>query len=213
MLNGLENPHGVRLPRKLWKCSKRWLKGDNPLGGVLFYKSKFLVSCTWTCHDPVGHKSNSTVTTPTGDSTEHTEDEGLGKNICCSSASALCHTGNNDGISWNFVPLSERNLARRTCQPRTPWLRGAARKQQETGRKGRWNIKVDSLCDDDDFPSLEREADFTWEDENQLRKKYLLQLQCNGCHAFATGHWFAITLIRVKPQQWRYCLSVRDVIF
>lgn len=29
---------------------------------------------------------------------------------------------------------------------------------------------------------------FTWEDENQLRKKYLLQLQCNGCHAFATGH-------------------------
>ena len=46
MLNGLENPHGVRLPKKLLKGSKRWLKEDNPLGGVLFYKSKFLVSCT-----------------------------------------------------------------------------------------------------------------------------------------------------------------------
>ena len=46
MLNGIENPHGVRLRKKLWKCRKRWLKHDNPLGGVLFYKSKFLVSCT-----------------------------------------------------------------------------------------------------------------------------------------------------------------------
>ena len=34
--------------------------------------------------------------------TEHTEDEGLGVNICCSSASALCPTGNNDGKSWNL---------------------------------------------------------------------------------------------------------------
>ena len=107
MLNGLENPHGVRLPKKLCKCSKRWLKEDSPLGGVLFFKSKFLVSCTWTCHDPVGHTSNSTVTTSTGDSTEHTEDKGLGVNICCSSGSALCQTGNNDGNSWNFpfIPL------------------------------------------------------------------------------------------------------------
>ena len=47
MLNGLENPHRVRLLKKLCKSSKRWLKGDNPLGGVLFYKSKFLVSFTW----------------------------------------------------------------------------------------------------------------------------------------------------------------------
>ena len=142
MLNGLENPHGVRLPKKLCKCSKRWLKGDNPLGGVLFYKSKFLVSSTWTCHDPVGHTGNSTVTNSTGDSTEHIEDKGLGVNICCSSASALRRTRNNGGNSWSspFVPLSERNLARRTGQPRTLWLRGTARKQQETRRKGRWNI-------------------------------------------------------------------------
>ena len=165
MLNGLENPHGVRLPKKLWKCSKRWLKRDNPLGGVLFYKSKFLVSCTLTCHDPVGHTSNSTVTTSTGDSTEHIEDEGLGVKICCSSASAFCQTRNNNGNSWNspFLPLSERNLARRTGQPRTLWLRGAARKQQKTRRIGRWNIIVRFPVWwwwHGDIPSLEREADF-----------------------------------------------------
>ena len=104
MLNGLENPRGVRLPKKLCKCSKRWLKEDSPLGGV---KSKFLVSCTWTCHDPVGHTRNSTVTTSTGDSTEHMEDGGLGVNICCSSASALSQTGNKDGNNWKspFVSM------------------------------------------------------------------------------------------------------------
>ena len=163
ILNGLENPHGVRLPEKLWKCSKRWLKEDNPLGGVLFYKSNFLVSRTWTCHDPVGHTSNSTVTTSTGDSTEHIEDEGLGVNICCSSGSPLCQTGNNSGNSCNspFEPLWERNLAGRTGKPRTLWLRGAARKQQETRRKGRWNIRARfPVSDDGDIPSLEREADF-----------------------------------------------------
>ena len=53
MLNGRENPHGVRLPKKLWKCSKRWLKEDNLLGGILFYKSKLLgilyLDVPWSC--------------------------------------------------------------------------------------------------------------------------------------------------------------------
>ena len=48
--------------------------------------------------------------------TEHTEDERLGVNICCSSASALCQTGNNDGKSWNF-PLY---LYQREIQPVEP---------------------------------------------------------------------------------------------
>ena len=47
--------HGVKLRKKPWKCSQRRLKGDNPVGGLLFYKSKALVSCTRKCHDPVGH--------------------------------------------------------------------------------------------------------------------------------------------------------------
>ena len=77
----------------------------------------------------------------------------------------LLETGNNGGNSWNspFVPLSERNLARRTGQPRTLWLRGAARKQQKTRRIGRWNIIVRFPVWwwlHGDIPSLEREADF-----------------------------------------------------
>ena len=91
-----------RLPKELWKCSLRRLNEDNPLGSVLFYKSKFLVSFTRMCQDPVGHTSNSTVTTCADGTTEHTEDKGLGVNICCNTVSAHCQTGNNDGKSWNF---------------------------------------------------------------------------------------------------------------
>ena len=80
---------------------------------MLFYKSKFLVSCARTCQDPVGHTSNSTITTCADGTTEHTEDEGLGVNICCSSASALCQTGNNDGKTWNFPSY----LYQREIQP------------------------------------------------------------------------------------------------
>ena len=71
-------------------------------GGVLFNKSKFLVLSTRTCQDPVGHTSNSTVTTCVDGATEHTEDERLGVDICCNSVSALCQTENNDDKSGNF---------------------------------------------------------------------------------------------------------------
>ena len=40
--------HGVKLHKKLWRCSQRRLKGDNLVGGLLFYKyqiPKVLVSC------------------------------------------------------------------------------------------------------------------------------------------------------------------------
>ena len=79
--------------KKLWKRSQRGGKEDNPFGDVLFYKSKFLVSCTRTCHDPVGHTSNSTLNTCTDGTTEHTEDEGLGAN-------------NDDKSCRNFSVLS-----------------------------------------------------------------------------------------------------------
>ena len=114
-LTASKTPTVLDYPRNFGNAAKDGLKGT-----TLINISKFLVSCTLTCHDPVGHTSNSTVTTSTGDSTEHIEDKELCVNICCSSASALCGTRNNDGNSWNspFVPLSERNLARRTGQPR-----------------------------------------------------------------------------------------------
>ena len=68
--------------------------------------------CPRMCHDPVGHTSNSTITTCADGATEHRGDEGLGVNICCSSSSALCHTRNNDGKSWNspVVQLYQRDI-------------------------------------------------------------------------------------------------------
>ena len=63
-------------------------------------------------------------------------EEVLGVNICCSSTSALCQTGNNDGKSWNFTPY----LYQREIQ--AVELQGAARKQRETRRRGRWNTGV-----------------------------------------------------------------------
>ena len=80
------------------------------------------------------------VITCTDGTRERTEDEGLGANIWCCSASAFCQTGDNNGKRWNspIVPLSERNLARWTGQPRTLWPRGVARK----GRRGSWDVRV-----------------------------------------------------------------------
>ena len=74
--------------------------------------------------------------------------------------SALCQIGNNNGKSLNYsvVTLSERNSAGRTGQPRTLWLQGAARKQRETRRRGRWNIRVQFHEWWWNIPSLEREA-------------------------------------------------------
>ena len=129
---------------------------------MLFYKSKFLVSCARTCQDPVGHTSNSTVTTCANGTTEHTEDEGLGVNICCSSASALCQTGNNDGKSWNFPSY----LYQREIQPVEPvgLERSDFEEQQENSgkqdEKEDGTLEYDSPNDDDDILSLEREADF-----------------------------------------------------
>ena len=128
---------------------------------MLFYKSKFLVSCARTCQDPVGHTSNSTVTTCANGTTEHTEDEGLGVNICCSSASALSDRKQRwQELELPVVPLSERNSAGRTGQPR---MLGLEEQQENGGKhdKGRDGIlEYDSPSYHDDIPSLEREADF-----------------------------------------------------
>ena len=55
---------------------------------------------------------STTVTTCADGTTKHRGDEGLGVNICCSSTSALCHTRNNDGKSWNspVVSLYQRDI-------------------------------------------------------------------------------------------------------
>ena len=110
--------------RKFGNAAKEGLKRPSHWAAY-YFKSKFLVSCTRTCHYPVGHTRNLTVTSRTDGTTEHTEDEGLDINICCSS---------NKSFNSPVVP-------------RTLFV-------QESGI-----LECDSLSDDVDVPSLEREAD------------------------------------------------------
>ena len=42
----------------------------------------------------------------------------------------------------------------------------------------------------------------------QSELKNDLHCQCNGCHAFATGHWFVISLFRVKRVKLQYDIIV-----
>ena len=105
--------HNVELCEKLWKRCQGRLEEDNPLGGVLFYKSEVLVCCTRTSCDPVSHTSNSTVTTCTDGTIGRTEDKGLGANTWCCRASVFCQTGDSNSKSWNspIVPIKERDSA------------------------------------------------------------------------------------------------------
>ena len=86
------------------------------------------------CHDPVGHTNNSTITTCADGATEHRGDEGLGVNNFCSSSSALCHTRNNDGKSWNSLVVQ---LYQRDIQSGKPVSleRFDVEEQQENSRK------------------------------------------------------------------------------
>ena len=112
----------VELREKLWKRRQgRLQKEGKPLGGVLVYESEVLVCCTRTCYDPASLISNLTITTRTDGTTERTEDEGLGANIWCCSASAFCQTGELE-LSL-IVPLSERNSTGWAGQPRSLWPR------------------------------------------------------------------------------------------
>ena len=154
------NIYSVGLPKELCKWSPR-LNEDNPLGGVVFNKSKSLVSCTRTCQDPVGHTSNSTVTTCADGITEHTEDEGLSVNICCSSASALCQTGNNDGKSSNFPSY----LYHRKIQSVEPVSLERSDFEGQQENSGKQDEEEDGMLEydspsDDNIPPVEWEAYF-----------------------------------------------------
>ena len=73
--------HGVNLRKKLWKCSQRSLKEDNPVKDVIFLQIQSLdilyPNVPWSCR-PYWY---SNVITCTDSTVEHTEDEGLGANI------------------------------------------------------------------------------------------------------------------------------------
>ena len=111
---------------------------------------------------PIYMPSNSTVTTSKGDTTEHTENEGLGVNICCSRASAPCRTGNKDGKSWNSpISTSIREKFSRANRSLSNALTSRSSKKT-AGNKPKEDgiLEYDSPCDDGDSPSLELEADF-----------------------------------------------------
>ena len=69
--------HGVNLRKKLWKCSQRSLKEDNPLGGVLFLQIQSLCILPWSCRP---HRYSNDITC-TNSTIEYAEHEGLGANI------------------------------------------------------------------------------------------------------------------------------------
>ena len=73
--------YGVNLRKKLWKCSQRSLKEDNPLGGVLFLQIQSLCilypNLPWSCR-PYRYSNDITCTNST---IEYAEHEGLGANI------------------------------------------------------------------------------------------------------------------------------------
>ena len=92
---------GVNLRKKLWKCSQRSLKEDNPLGGVLFLQIQSLdilyLNVPWSCR-PYRY---SNVIICTDSTVEHTEDEGLGANILV----LRC-------VRWQKLELSRRTSIR-----------------------------------------------------------------------------------------------------
>ena len=73
--------YGVNLRKKLWKCSQRSLKEDNPVKDVLFLQIQSLdilyPNVPWSCR-PYRY---SNVISCTDSTVEHIEDEGLGANI------------------------------------------------------------------------------------------------------------------------------------
>ena len=91
----------VNLRKKLWKCSQRSLKEDNPLGGVLFLQIQSLCilypNLPWSCRP---HRYSNYITC-TNSTTEYAEHEGLGANILV----LRC-------VRWKKLELSRRTSIR-----------------------------------------------------------------------------------------------------
>ena len=92
---------GVNLRKKLWKCSQRSLKEDNPLGGVLFLQIQSLCilypNLPWSCRP---HRYSNDITC-TNSTIEYAEHEGLGANILV----LRC-------VRWQKLELSRRTSIR-----------------------------------------------------------------------------------------------------
>ena len=141
------------------------------------------------------------------DRTEYTEDEGLSLNICCSGASALCQTGNNDGKSWN----SPSYLYQREIKPGEPVSleRSDFEEQQENSGKQDEEedgiLEYDSPSDDGDIPSVEQEADFHLGRGSRLVRSF----RFNGRVVFS---WFFFIFLAMELWDFHHLLCFMHLL-
>ena len=76
--------------RNFGNAAKEGLKRTSHWGAYYFTNGKVVVSCTRARHVSVGHSCHATFATCTHGATAHAKHEGLGANVWCSCASALC---------------------------------------------------------------------------------------------------------------------------
>ena len=117
-------------PRNFGNAAKEGWKRKTHWAVYFFYKFKFLVSCTRTCHDPIGHtrhKSNSQSLPPVP------------------MAPRACRRWETRHKQRWQEQLPRRtsirdwfSQAKRSASNALNW--GAPRKQRETRRRRRWNI-------------------------------------------------------------------------
>ena len=132
---------GVNLRKKLWKCSQRSLKEDNPLGGVLFLQIQSLCILPWSCRP---HRYSNDITC-TNSTIEYVEQEGLGANILV----LRC-------VRWQKLELSRRTSIRekfgQVNRSASNFLTSrSSKKKKKDRRRGKWDIRVR-------FPSSDEES-------------------------------------------------------
>ena len=169
--------HGVRLPKKLWKCSQRGLKEDNPLGGVPFYESKLLVSYTRTCHDPIGHIRHTSTRQPLP-------------------PVPVAPQNIQKMRDWAQTTVARATppsyLYQRLIQPGEPVSLERSDSEEQQENSGKQDEEQDGIFEydfpsnDGDIPSLEREADFHLRRGSRCRRsirfnsRIMFYLPCYG---------------------------------
>ena len=129
--------YGVNLRKKLWKCSQRSLKEDNPLGGVLFLQIQSLCILPWSCRP---HRYSNDITC-TNSTIEYAEHEGLGANILV----LRC-------VRWQKLELSRRTSIREKFSQvnrsasNCLTSRSSKKKKKETDQEENEILEYDSLA-------------------------------------------------------------------
>ena len=140
--------HGVNLRKKLWKCSQRSLKEDNPVKDVLILQIQSLdilyPNVPWSCR-PYWY---SNVISCTDSTVEHIEDKGLGANILVWGC-----------VRWQKLELSGRTSIREkfsqvNCSASnylTSRSSKKKKKKKKDRRRGKWDIRVRFPTSDEEW--------------------------------------------------------------